>query len=64
VTDGFEQWVVGLPVWFQTPLVLAALALAAVAVATALLWVLFRVLPRDESEREVFGEKKGGGDAQ
>lgn len=50
---------VGLPVWFQTPLVLAALALAAVAVATALLWVLFRVLPRDESERKVFGEKKG-----
>ncbi|WP_297006142.1 hypothetical protein [uncultured Corynebacterium sp.] len=64
MTDGFEQWVVGLPVWFQTPLVLAALALVAVAVAAALRWVLFRVLPRDDAERQVFGEHRGGGDAQ
>jgi Kef-type K+ transport system membrane component KefB len=64
VTDGFEQWVVSLPVWFQTPLVLVALALVALAVAAALLWVLFRVLPRDDSEHRVFGEHGGGGDAE
>lgn len=64
MTDGFEQWVVGLPVWFQTPVVLAVLALVAVAVATVLLWVLFRVLPRDQAERQVFGDGEGGGDAR
>jgi Kef-type K+ transport system membrane component KefB len=56
--------VVSLPVWFQTPLVLVALALVALAVAAALLWVLFRVLPRDDSEHRVFGEHGGGGDAE
>jgi hypothetical protein len=55
VTDGFEQWVIGLPVWFQTPLVLAALSVVALAAAVVLLRVLALVLPPDEAERRAFG---------
>lgn len=75
VTDGFEQWVVELPVWFQAPLVLAALVIVAVVVTAALLWVLSRVLPPDEAERRAFGgpgrwhgnnreDSRGGGDPE
>lgn len=67
VTDGFQQWVVGLPVWFQTPLVLGALACVAVVVAAALLWLLTKVVPFDAEERHAFGrseDDQGGGDRQ
>lgn len=55
MTDGFEQWVIGLPVWFQTPLVLGALTLAGLVVTTVLLRILSLVLPPDDAERRAFG---------
>lgn len=68
MTDGFEQWVVGLPMWFQTPLVVAALAVVALGVAALLLWLLTIFLPIDKAERQVFGlpdrKDRGGGDPQ
>lgn len=66
VTDGFEQWVIGLPVWFQTPLVLGALTLVGLVATTVLLKVLSLALPPDEAERRAFGgpgnEDSEGGD--
>lgn len=68
MTDGFEQWVVGLPMWFQTPLVVAALALVAIAVAAVVLWLLAVIMPPNEEERQVFGlpdrKDRGGGGPQ
>lgn len=60
MTDGFEQWVVGLPVWFQTPLVLAVLALFSALVAAVAMWLLNRILPYDDAERRVFGMSERG----
>lgn len=44
MTDGVEQWILELPVWFQTPLVLAVLLVVSAGVAVVM-FAVARVLP-------------------
>jgi hypothetical protein len=55
VTDGVEQWIINLPVWFQTPLVLLVLVPVAYVVTRFILWVVTRVITPDDEEKILFG---------
>ncbi|MGP9723980.1 hypothetical protein ACT3SZ_08205 [Corynebacterium sp. AOP40-9SA-29] len=59
MTDGIEQWILDLPLWLQTPLVLVVLVLVAAAVAIVLMKVAFGLLPLSAEERQAFGPEDG-----
>jgi hypothetical protein len=55
VTDGIEQWIVDLPVWLQTPLVLAVLIPVAGVIAVLMTAAARRIAPLSEEEQRLFG---------
>ncbi|MDN5582662.1 MAG: hypothetical protein ACTH2Y_03215 [Corynebacterium sp.] len=59
MTDGIEQWVLDLPLWLQTPLVLIVLVLVASVIAVVLMKVAFGLLPLSHEERQAFGPADG-----
>ncbi|WP_414120249.1 hypothetical protein [Corynebacterium nuruki] len=63
VTDGVEQWVINLPVWFQTPLVLVVLLPVSYVVTRVILWLVTKVIAPDDEERRFFGRAASGTDA-
>ncbi|MDN6438523.1 MAG: hypothetical protein L0K27_03555, partial [Corynebacterium nuruki] len=60
VTDGVEQWVINLPVWFQTPLVLVVLLPVSYVVTRVILWLVTKVIAPDDEERRFFGRADSG----
>lgn len=63
VTDGVEQWIINLPVWFQTPLVLAVLLPVSFVVARVVLWAVTKAVAPDAGEQAFFGSQDSGPDS-
>ncbi|MGO1949941.1 MAG: hypothetical protein ACTH1D_09915 [Mycobacteriaceae bacterium] len=62
MTDGIEQWILDLPVWFQTPLVLAVLVLVALGIAFILFTVVTRAVPPSDEEEHAFSAEDAEGE--
>lgn len=54
MTDGVEQWILDLPVWVQTPLVLVVLVVVAAVVAVAMLKLATVLPPLTDEEKQAF----------
>lgn len=49
------EWLINLPVWIQTPLVVVVAVLICVAAAWLLHWVMWRIVPPTAHERMALG---------